>query len=119
VKGYELLLSIRTQVKDLLPAVLNATNTGMVYTDTGTYYIPDMLKYGLVVYTEVVSVTSTVLDVRVVVKPTDTAPKGAYIVPLEALMKMPVTTVGWIDGGTARVYFEWYSIPLYLPLTVW
>ncbi|MEM0000071.1 MAG: S8 family serine peptidase [Desulfurococcaceae archaeon] len=119
VKGYELLLSIRTQVKDLLPAVLNATNTGMVYTDTGTYYIPDLLKYGLVVYTEVVSVTSTVLDVRVVVKPTDTAPKGAYIVPLEALMKMPVTTVGWIDGGTARVYFEWYSIPLYLPLTVW
>ena len=44
--------------------------------------------------------------------------KGDYVIPLDATMPFPVTTVGWIDGGVNKYYFKWYEIPIYLRFTL-
>lgn len=118
VEGYEFSVTIRAADKALLPLGLNTLDYGIAYTKLGTYYIPSLLEYGLEVYISSISIGEE-LVASIVVKPTSAVEKGLYLIPVEAVMKLPVTTVGWIDGGNKTVYFEWHSTPLILRLRVW
>ncbi|MEM4913539.1 MAG: S8 family serine peptidase, partial [Desulfurococcaceae archaeon] len=117
VKGYEFTVVIRTPLRDLLPVEIRTTDIGVVYNATGAFYIPSLKNYGLDVYVYSVAI-DRVLEARVIVKAAERVPRGRYLIPVECITRIPVTTVGWIDAGTRVAYFEWYSIPLNLVLVV-
>ncbi|MEM4731811.1 MAG: S8 family serine peptidase, partial [Desulfurococcaceae archaeon] len=81
------------------------------------YYIEDLSALGLSISVGTPTETPTTYRVTVTVVLGENVPLGYYIVPLDASMKMKVTTVGWINV-TRTVYFEWTSIPIYLKFTV-
>ncbi|MEM5833707.1 MAG: hypothetical protein QXF04_04165, partial [Candidatus Aenigmatarchaeota archaeon] len=81
------------------------------------YYIEDLSALGLSISVGTPTETPTTYRVTVTVVLGENVPLGYYIVPLDASMKMKVTTIGWINV-TRTVYFEWTSIPIYLKFTV-
>jgi hypothetical protein len=83
-------------------------------TTTGLTYIPNLLDVGVTVGANIASrnTTTRTLIANITIQYADTTPKGTYIIPVSAVIPVPVTSVGWLEGGTPFVYFEHYEIPI-------
>ncbi|MEM4552316.1 MAG: S8 family serine peptidase [Thermosphaera sp.] len=87
-------------------------------TEENMYYVSDPSIVSLDINVGYPSVTPNRFRFTTTISYTSETPPGSYIIPLSALMKYPVTTVGWLNVTTPTVYFEWYEIPIYLRLDI-
>ena len=103
----------------LFPVSVYVTNEG-VLRPAGSltmYYIDDLESYGLRVTLGTAEVRATYYRVRVSVEFAPGTYRGFYVVPFIYVGSYPVTTVGWIDGGTPTTYFYTSELPVYLRVT--
>jgi subtilisin family serine protease len=82
------------------------------------YYIENLEGYGLRVTLGTAEAGPTYYRVRVSVEFLPGTYRGLYVVPFTYESPYPVTTVGWIDGGTPRTYFYTNQLPVYLRTTL-
>lgn len=102
--------------REFLPASIEPPTDGAVRPvgSPAFYYIPSLSSFGLPITLEKLEETSTSYTVGVRVHPCPTVPHaGDFVIAFGYVSRVPVTTVGWIDGGTPRVYFQHYSMPIY------
>ncbi|MEM4876586.1 MAG: S8 family serine peptidase [Sulfolobales archaeon] len=102
--------------RDFLPVRIEPPTDGAVRPTGGSvfYYIPSLAEYGLTITLETLTTTPTSYTASVRIHPCPTVQYGGdYIISFNYVTKVPVTTVGWIDGGSPSVYFDYYSIPIY------
>jgi hypothetical protein len=82
------------------------------------YYIENLEEYGLRVTLGTAEAGPTYYRIRVGVEFLPGTYRGFYVVPFTYESPYPVTTVGWIDGGTPTTYFYTNQLPVYLRTTL-
>jgi subtilisin family serine protease len=82
------------------------------------YYIENLEEYGLRVTLGTAEAGPTYYRIRVGVEFLPGTYRGFYVVPIIYESPYPVTTVGWIDGGTLTTYFYTNQLPVYLRTTL-
>jgi len=110
---------VMTGLSELFPGRVTEVGDGIVrpLSTTTYYYIPDLREYGITLTISSPVISGSTYKFRVEVSFSPTVAKGDYIIPLDATMSLPVTTVGWVDEGINN-YFTWYEIPIYLRFTL-
>jgi subtilisin family serine protease len=105
-----------TGLSELFPAEVSVVGEGIVKPLGGTtyYYIPDLAEYGITLRVSSPTIIGNTYKFYVSMSFSPSVSRGYYIIPLDATVPFPVTTVGWIDSGTPTTYFAWYEVPIYL-----
>ena len=118
-KGYVFTITLKTRDTRLLPVGLGVDENAVVTVEPGEHYYVNLIEEGFTVYVKSIEVVEGVFKAVLVISPPETAVKGLYTVAVGLVTIIPVTTVGWYDGGTRVVYFEWPITQVYLkfPLT--
>lgn len=105
-----------TGLSELFPEEVSVVGDGIVRPlgETTYHYISSLAEYGisLLISSPVISDNTYKFNVTMSFSPG--VSRGRYIIPLNATMPLPVTTVGWINAGTPVKYFELYGAPIYL-----
>ncbi|MCX8208313.1 MAG: S8 family serine peptidase [Sulfolobales archaeon] len=99
----------------LWPAELRAP-VEAVFKPLGTTemrYVHDISTLGVTISVGTPETTGTYYRVRAEVRTGPPTSIGHYVVAFEYRARAPVTTVGWIDGGSPRVFFQHFSLPIY------
>ena len=113
---YTLLVKAAGYFTQLPPLTLVPSMNAIHLVQNRAEYVSNTLEIGMEVYAEVVlrQLSTGTLIARAHVKYTDTTPTGTYIIPISAVFSIPVTTVGWLEGGKQSIYFYHNEIPLVL-----
>ncbi|MEO3993406.1 MAG: S8 family serine peptidase [Desulfurococcaceae archaeon TW002] len=109
-----------TGPSNLLPSKVAVVGDGIVRPlgMTTYYYIPNLSEYGITLTISQPVIMDNTYKFKVIMTFSPNVNRGYYIIPLNAIMSFPVTTVGYIDSGRPKTDFMWYTIPIYLKFTL-
>ncbi|MEM0348193.1 MAG: S8 family serine peptidase [Zestosphaera sp.] len=109
-----------TGVSELFPAGVAIVGDGIVrpLSESMYYYISNLTEYGITMTISSPVISDNTYKFNVTMSFSPGVSRGHYIIPLDATMSFPVTTVGWISAGTPTIYFSWYEVPVYLKFTL-
>jgi subtilisin family serine protease len=100
-----------------LPYNVYAYNEG-IYTTTSTY-ISNLTQVGITVTPVIQYWTTNSILANITIKYSASTPRGVYVIPITAAFPVPVTTVGWNDGGQRNYYFYYNEIPITLTIRIY